>query len=458
MKAGNRGSTPLILTALLTVSTATTAAIIEVGPSGDFTTLQAAIDASLATTEVDEIRIVAETFTEQLGIFPLDHPRTLTITGGWASDFSTVTGRTTLSGGGVNNVFEVDLSAGDSVTLENLIVADGAADNDAGLSGNVADATLRVTQSEFRSNVASSDRADGGAIRISASGTADVRVTQVTVADNQVLCSGNVDCRNAGIALLGSDAVYLEVSGSVIERNRVEITTGSAFSAGVSLSGFGGGTLVFNDNVVRDNEVVGTNNGAIGVRLLGDFRITARRNQIVRNTAVSDVAFLFQQMATGANGDALVVVENTLIADGNGKGLIANVNDGGTSPAVHLMNLTIANNADNGLQAFNNSPTGVLTLTNSITSGNGTDRQTGGDIQETTNLSGLNIGFVNAAAGNYQLSPSSPAVDAGTLPTPVPISSGDAAGGTRLAGAAIDIGAFELGGDVLFTSSFEAGE
>lgn len=433
------------------------AAILRVGPGGDFATIQAAVDDALSSTADDEIRIVAGTFTESVDVFIVNHPKVLSISGGWSTDFLAVESTTTISGGGINRVLSLDLSAGDSVILDGLIVRDGAASRRAGISANITDASLRILRSEVRNNVASSERADGGGVSIFTSGNSDARLNQVTIADNEALCSGTVDCREGGLAMIGFGTSYFEVTGCIIEGNRVEIADGSGFGAGVNLSASETATVVFNDNLVQDNIVSAPRGGAIGLALFGEGETSVRRNQFLRNSAVTDSPQNFFQAIVTAPADAVVVLESTLIADGNGRGLVANLNDGGTTTALHLVNLTVANNGNTGLQVSNRvlNDTGLLTLTNVISADNGTDYRPSGDILEATNLIGGDPGFVSPGVGNYRLNRNSPAIDAGTFPAPVSISSGDADGFSRLIGPEIDIGAFEFGSDTLFADSFE---
>ncbi|MFK7956315.1 MAG: choice-of-anchor Q domain-containing protein [Lysobacterales bacterium] len=429
-------------------------AVLLVGPGGDFSTIQAAVDVAASNMESDEIRIAEGTFTESVRMFRFVDHDGLSISGGWDPSFSAIEGTSIINGGGIGRVLDMSIIEGDVVELRNLIFEDGAAENNAGVLASVTDATLLISSSIVRNNIASGVRSEGGGLVIRGRGSADVRLIQVTIADNQVLCSGNFSCSVGGLRLDGDDEVYFEVTGSTIEGNRVEVLNSQGSQAGASISSTSGGTVVFNDNVVRDNVVVANDSGIVGVVLSAGVSLSAARNQILRNTAESAAPEFSSQMRVNAFVDAEVTVENTLIADGNGKGLVTRIFDNGTAAALHLVNLTIANHGDIGLQGVNLSDTAAFTISNSIVTGSRIDLIASA-AQQTTNLIGASGLFVNEALGNYQLAAGSPAIDAGTFPAPVPIGSGDAAGLTRVVGSAIDIGALEFGADVLFSNGFE---
>ena len=98
---------------------------------------------------------------------------------------------------------------------------------------------------------------------------------------------------------------------------------------------------------------------------------------------------------------------------------------------------------------------GVADLSNSIAVDNGENVSLGDGVTSSNNLLSGSAGFVNADGGNYALSPSSVAINAGTNAPPGGLGPTDFAGNDRISESTVDIGAYEFQSDVTFADGFE---
>jgi len=125
----------------------------------------------------------------------------------------------------------------------------------------------------------------------------------------------------------------------------------------------------------------------------------------------------------------------------------------GTGKVTQIVNNTFCDIGGSGID-LTNAASGSLIENNLFSGISGSDVEATGGASQRNNLAdGRNPVFVNAGAGDYRLEASSPAVDAGVASS---VYAGfqnvfgrsiavDRAGGSRPAGSAWDIGAYEYG-------------
>ncbi len=203
-------------------------------------------------------------------------------------------------------------------------------------------------------------------------------------------------------------------------RLTVDAATGGT---GAYVSGVGSELL---DSVIRGGE--------IGIRL--DNEAVARRN----SAAATGIGVVTEGPTTVTDSIATAAGENS-------RGIVAQA-----GPA-RLRNLTVI---ASGAGSFGIATVaGAHTARNVIARGDGTDLQVGGgslavDHSSFRTQSGIADGgsnqsgdpqFVNAAAGDFRLAPTSPAIDAGVADDT--IGATDLAGASRFQLAAVDLGAYE---------------
>jgi parallel beta-helix repeat protein len=159
---------------------------------------------------------------------------------------------------------------------------------------------------------------------------------------------------------------------------------------------------------------------------------------IVRNCVIHDITVkvtneIFGLLIDGQGNSAY----NNVITNNGGHGIELY---GGASTGNFIYNNTVYGNTGSGIFAV--SGTSGNTFENNISYGNGTNftDQASGTVSS-NNLFGPNPMFVNAAAGNFQLTSSSPARDTGATLTMVAV---DMLGVARPQNGAYDMGAYEF--------------
>ena len=352
--------------------------------------------------------------------------------------------------------------------------------NDAGGGGlggaiNADASTVVVTGGRFENNGAL-DGGSGGAIY---SFSGDLTVTNVTFVGNR------------GGAIF-SDGGTVSVTASLFQENINEGGSGG----GVSISS---GSGIITDSTFIRNQAIGGAGGGVGV---DSFLTTA-------DVMITDCTFI-ENEAPGGSGaafyadgslfstvdpisgviDRCTFINNGLLDDPiNGTSgstvelrrrvdllftnSLFNGNIGASgcvtllnTARAEFVNCTLVDNVpDPSSRTFALPATAVLRVRNSIVRGDTSQNRrmfppslpTVALTVEHSNVSGgfagvgninLNPEFVNAASGDYRLNASSPSVDAGNNSF-VPASSLlDLDGAARIAGLAVDMGAYELGGSL----------
>ncbi len=434
------------------------AAVFTVGPGGTHASVQAAIAAAIAAPGADEIRIADATFNEVLFFSASNNAGVINISGGWNTTFTAADGQpSVIDAGQVDRVADFSLGSGDLLWMSDLVFRNGHASMGAGLLVQLnGDSSMRIANCEISDNTAEADRAEGAGLRVTATGTSQFELLDSNVTRNHVLCTGDIDCRDGGLGLLASDTAQIAIRRSQFRFNTVEIASGSGLAGGADLSLSDMSSLQFEDNFVIGNTVTATATGAVGVGLAigGSGAIVVQRNRIRLNTVAASVPTQHFQMSFYQYGDQTSLLSDSVIADGNGKGLYAIVSGGG-SPVVRLTNLTVANHPGNGIQFNNTVAGGTATLYNTISVDNGDNAVLSGTIDSANNLLSGSAGFLDATAGKYSLTYGSPAVDAGTNSPPGGLGLTDINGNDRIDNGTVDQGAYELDVDLIFSDGFE---
>jgi hypothetical protein len=424
------------------------AAILKVGPGGDYPSVQAAVDAALATPQADEIRLRAKVFRENVTIVATNE--TLRITGGWNAAFTRApaAARTTLDAGGSGRAV-VGVVSGGSLTLERLRIRGGqAAESGAGLRFDVANGgSLEILDSVVTGNSAVVDagwlEGGGGFVQLGEGGRFVAR--RVTFSRNAVKTGGS----GGGVGLSVADLFGVASSSATIASCQFldnDLTIGGvpnvASGAGLLVTS-GAMRLEVVDSLIQRNrlwsEVIGY---GIGMALYpaGTSVVEARRNRVLDQTApatsnASQVAFFARDLAQVRFSDSEV-----------GRSALHGVSASaeGGRPTVRLVNLTVADNGYFGVALGATAPA-IATLANSIVSGHDID------LQELRNVRVLNtlVGaadpkFVNRASADYRLLPNSPARNRGRANPPGGLGPLDVAGRPRVRGGVVDQGANEI--------------
>jgi hypothetical protein len=437
----------------LLLAAAGEAATFTAGAAGDFASVQAAVDAALATGGSNQVRVRQGTYAERL-VIPESFAGSLTVTGGWNGTFtsrSTNPALTVLDGGGGGPVLTMDRINAGVLRFEGLTFIDGASVHGGGAAIELrGDAEVALVNNRFVSNTATGFNASGGGLWAYLSGASEIAIDDNLFADN--VAQSDEPAEGGGFYLTCAENSTFSISRNLIETNRAVSTLESGRSAGFSLNCFHAGSGVVSDNLIQNNEGVGLGQSfgyGASIFLLLDGgnsptgTITTRRNAFLDNRYSDESAFA-DHVSLTTQGPARLFVTDTVIAGGNLSGPGISMAVGGT---IRLTNVTITGHGQTGIFDYRfggGAPSlGTFSLFNSIVFGNDTETDLTAFVESGFNLIGVDPLFVAPASNDYRLQPGSPAIDAGTNSPPGGLGPTDAGGLDRISGGTVDIGAFE---------------
>lgn len=378
----------------------------------------------------------------------------------------------------------LEVLADSELTLENLTLFDGfggmrggavmATDSDltlrgvtisgseAGSGGAVAFVTfenrhLEVTGSTFSENRSTGNQSSGGAVEIDIQAAGSARILATSFLDNRIdSATGTFARTGAGLSLRSFDGGAVELRHLRFLRN---VIAAPSFSMGAGARLHVSSTdapFVLEDAFFEANEheVEAGTNGPAGLDLRLNVPVAAvRRVRLLGNLPGTGR----DQAVIQVNGETQATISDLLVANGESFGLFVSTSGSGCSLVAG--NLTVAGHPGTGVRLSEGDC--PLRLENSILFGNGT--ASGTDLQifngspevSAENLIDVDPEFVDAAGGDFTLGPGSVAAESGfaSLDSVGPF---DAAHGTRVLGAQLDLGAFERGS--IFADGFERGD
>ncbi|MBY6203535.1 choice-of-anchor Q domain-containing protein [Halomonas denitrificans] len=440
---------------LLALAGAAQGAVLTAGPGGTYATVQDALDAAVALPGDDEVRVRFGVFPENLFVDLDGSGDLIEMSGGWDATFTSASdARTTvIDGGGLGKVFEIQTEGSDRFVLHGMELANGEDTLRAGVAVFARDtSSVELYNLTIRDNLAIADRASSGGLYAVLIGSADLEVRDCDLLDNTVTSTGTVDGRGGGLTVELNNTSTARIIGNRIRDNVVTVAgSGAGLGAGADIIQFEAGSFFeLTDNEFRGNRIDASGVTGTGLMLSGTNWV-ARRNRVANN--IDDSANGFGSQAFFSTFAGTAVLSDTLVVDGNARGVQLNANSGATLRAT---NLTVAGHfTERGILA-GTSGGGQLSVYNSISVNNGVNAQLDPTVTEGSNLftndSGL---FIDPLIGDYRLAPGSAAIDAGDNTPPGGLGPIDLAGRTRIFGPAVDIGAYEAD-DVLFADGFEA--
>ncbi len=426
----------LALVLLLAWGTAS-ADIFTVGEGGSHSTINQAVAAALALGGDNEIRLRSGVYNENAQIDDRSgDPFTgsLRLSGGWDAAFDNRESNpalTIIDGGGEGECLHVFLRGG-TLEIRGLTTRNGNGFRGGGLAMTLEeDASASVSSLISVDNHTSS--LNGAGLQFQLNDASRLELSEAQSRRN--LCNGE-RAIGAGLKLTSTATATWEIRNSVFEANRAEVSD-RIQGGGISLTLFGDSRGLFVDSRVEDTiaqapgQVLGS-----GARLnpLGNASLEVRRVRITGNLRTGDDP-LTPQISAIAQDSAGLIMTDSLIADGNGTGLLG-ANTGDRTGVVRFANLTIADHLSSGAALSS------CILENSIVFGQG-QASSFSSVTQNANLIDVDPLFVDAGSGDYRVLPGSPAIDAGEAGTP-DAGSIDLEGLARVAGSGPDVGAYEF--------------
>ncbi|MFP3940151.1 MAG: choice-of-anchor Q domain-containing protein [Thermoanaerobaculia bacterium] len=465
------------------------AAVLTVGPDGQFPTVQEALEEAADTPGADRVRIQAGLHEGLVTLSVVTDGR-VHLSGGWDAEFAARADEpeaTVLEADRLGPV-AVGTFAEGAVTLEGVTLRGGDAAGDGGglaltcfgdaectvrdlvLDGNAAgflgggafvrasdQAVVVLEGLDVRGNQA----ADGaGGLALFLDGTASGRVSGSSFTGNRAgspTASGLV--RPGGVSLVVSDGAALEFRGNRIEGNVAESPV-AAWIGGLDVMASEGGGIELLDNRVVDNRVAGVAPappGTVG-SFLGAYDeavLEARRNRFLdgrpEDGTSAETVQAPQVRLEQSGAGARILCTDSVVAGGVGPGLAATADGPGT--LLTLTNLTVAGHGGRGLSVATPGG-GAAALSNSIVPGDGLDLAPG--VQSVANFTSGDPGFRDPALHDYRLAAGSPAIDAGISDPPGGLGPWDldGPGSPRVVGEGVDAGAHEAGNGAAPASPF----
>ena len=402
-------------------------AFVTVGPHGAFTTIQAGVnqaDANGGDIVLVEVKLCTDVHGFQyvcpyVESITISANHSITLSGGWQSDFQTLSPNRTLI-------------KGDGQDVQTLLVNAGLA---SGVTVNVSNFDIDGSQVTAQGNT--------GALRVYADGAVQVNIYSNSLLNNSKLTTGIVS-GGAGIVALATTGAKVHIYENDFQSNQL-LGMGTAGSEGGAalLEALQDSQIEFNNNSLTGNSVSNASGGSchggavwaeasgVGAKLTLTGNTYAGNQQVFcTNGATGDAAEIHAQASaqidisdeiwtsnnTGSNpgvyevfmhadDHATIRAGNGLITHGTWGGLYAQTD---ATSAIQIVNFTIA---DNPVLGYNGIGPGTQ-LFNTILWNDGSPYSISGGATAGSSLTG-DPKFVDATNGDYRLTLDSPAINAG---------------------------------------------
>jgi hypothetical protein len=432
--------------------------VLTVGPHGSYPTIQNAIDLVVPGTDT-EIRVEGgATYVENLVIDAGFSSGTLALLGVWETTFSQrpfPPQDTIIDGGLSDGVIDAFGMEGD-LTIDGFTVTNGLKTGGGGGIHINPSGDAHVTLDNVRiidNTATAAGGTSGGGLRAELSGSQHLEVLNCRISGNGVSSSAGGVVTGGGVALRSIGDSSFVVQGCEIDNNSLE-STGQVQAAGiwVRLEDSAQGNLL--DNTIVANSAHSSDVWVSGLQceITDSGTLNVERSAVALNTATGGGAG--PQVWSANSQTSSLRMSDSIVGLGDQDGLEVRADHTSTA---NLVNLTVVDNAGNGV-AMGQFGSATMTLYNTIVYGNLVDFSIiNGSVETESNLIGVDPGFVNPAALDYELGLGSPAENAGDNNAPGGLGLLDLGGNTRVQDSTVDIGCYEGIAEIFF-DGFENGQ
>jgi hypothetical protein len=436
--------------------------VLEVGPSGTYTTIQGAIDVVVNGADT-EIHVEQNTtYTENLEVPATFNSGSLSILGGWDATFSTRDPdpeHTVIDGNATGRVLNI-LIGGGTFLVDGFTLTNGKGDGaGARVFTNLADndAQIVIRNNWIAENhYLTSTSAYGGGLYAYLRGTQHLEILDCLIIGNTSTASSPTGyARGGGIFIQSADETTYLIDNCDVTENSVVGNGGERAGAGLYFSRERNSVGKLYDTYVFGNTILGTgtSTGSGGsFKTTGTGALEVVRTGWAENTVDTGEATPQLVLSVEVGSNTLRMTDSGL-AQGDSGGLEVHAASTGS---VQLVNLTVADHPGTGILATQED-TSTLAIYNTIAYGNGTDLTTSGTVDTGSNLIGVDPLFLDPFNLDYFLTEGSPAENMGDNYPPGGLGPLDVEGNSRVIDGIVDIG-FAEGIDVIFASSFETGD
>ncbi len=444
--------------AILGSSIVAQSAVLTVGPNGTYGTIQLAINVAASSGGDTEIRVEkGNSYFEDLLVPASFSTGRTELTGGWNDTFSLRDPNpddTVIDGFSIDRPLEIRLTGGqflvDGFTVKKGVAAEGGGI----LVWPGGDSLVTIRNIRLIGNLATdAGQANGGGLYALLDGAEKLIVDECRIRDNRALSTGGNHARGGGMFVYSAGQSVVQILNTEIDSNAIESSGGVLQGGGIYLKAVDESEVEIRSTHPYQNSADGPNIYASGAAFetTGSASLAIEACGIALNTTRGSSA---PQIRTVQTNNSSLTIRDSGVAWSDGPGLSAFAYD---SSRIHLVNLTVADNATTGLFLSQNDSS-TFTLYNSIAFNNGSEVGDTGVVEMAFNLIGVDPKCVDPDQVDYRLRPGSPAENAGTNTPPGGLGSVDFDGEPRIEDGTVDIGMYEGITFEIFSDGFETGD
>ena len=407
-------------------------AYVTVGPAGSYSTIQLGVAAAMAAGG-DEVRVQVKVCTDPHGFqyvcpyrenVSVSTTKNVSLRGGWQSDFVTpypgAIGTLVQGTGADAQIIEVVAYGGGGVQVSGFELSGSGTTAGYNTRGITVFATTNssvlINSNSIHDNSLLTDgrlyitAPDGGAgiTTVAVGAGASVTINSNTIHANTVYGTNNGSSNGGGALLQTQQGGKIYFDANILTANSVSNPSGGACHGGGLWAQADTGSLQLAINAYSSNQQFACGNGATGdaaeIDAINASVINISDETWTSNAAANDPGVYEVFMHAESSGQ--IYAGNGLITNGTWGGLYAQTD---ATSAITIVNFTIADNPVLGYRGVG----GGTQLWNTILWNDGSPYELDNGATFAFCLYASNPLFIDSADGNYRLSKTSPAINAG---------------------------------------------